>query len=100
VSCTAGTCAIHPPGEVENAIFLIRGTTHTGKQFLAKDFRDAMFGPGQPLDAAKYYLILPDAIGLGGSSKPSDGLHDRFPRYGYKDMVAAEERLVTIKRLN
>jgi len=67
----------------------------TGKEFLAKDFRDAMFGPDQPLDAAKYYLILPDAIGLGGSSKPSDGLHDRFPHYGYKDMVAAEERLVT-----
>jgi homoserine O-acetyltransferase len=82
-------------GEVENAILLIHGTTNTGEQFLAKDFRDAMFGPGQPLDAAKYYLILPDAIGLGGSSKPSDGLHDRFPRYGYKDMVAAEERLVT-----
>ena len=82
-------------GEVENAILLIHGTTGTGKQFLAKDFRDAMFGPDQPLDAAKYYLILPDAIGLGGSSKPSDGLHDRFPRYGYKDMVAAEERLVT-----
>ena len=82
-------------GEVENAILLIHGTTGTGKQFLAKDFRDAMFEPDQPLDAAKYYLILPDAIGLGGSSKPSDGLHDRFPRYGYKDMVVAEERLVT-----
>ena len=82
-------------GEVENAILLIHGTTKTGEQFLAKDFRDAMFEPDQPLDAARYYLILPDAIGLGGSSKPSDGLHDRFPRYGYKDMVAAEERLVT-----
>jgi homoserine acetyltransferase len=80
---------------VKNAVLLIHGTTGTGKEFLAKGFRDAMFGPGQPLDAAKYYLILPDAIGLGGSSKPSDGLHDRFPRYGYKDMVAAEERLVT-----
>ena len=54
-----------------------------------------MLQPDRPLDAARYYLILPDAIGLGGSSKPSDGLHDRFPRYGYKDMVAAEERLVT-----
>jgi hypothetical protein len=48
--------AIHPPGEVENAILLIHGTTHTGKQFLAKDFRDAMFGPGQPLDAASTTL--------------------------------------------
>jgi len=84
-----------PAGEVKNAVLLIHGTTGTGKDFLAQGFRNAMFGPGQPLDAAKYYLILPDAIGLGGSSKPSDGLHDRYPRYGYKDMVAAEERLVT-----
>jgi homoserine O-acetyltransferase len=82
-------------GEVKNAVLLLHGTTGTGKEFLAQGFRDAMFEPGQPLDAAKYYLILPDAIGLGGSSKPSDGLHDRFPHYGYKDMVAAEERLVT-----
>jgi len=82
-------------GEVENAVLLIPRTTGTGKQFLTKDFQDAMLQPDRPLDAARYYLILPDAIGLGGSSKPSDGLHDRFPRYGYKDMVAAEERLVT-----
>ena len=82
-------------GEVQNAVLLIHGTTGTGKEFLAEGFRDVMFEPGQPLDAGKYYLILPDAIGLGGSSKPSDGLHDRFPCYGYKDMVAAEERLVT-----
>jgi hypothetical protein len=82
-------------GEVKNAVLLLHGTTGTGKEFLAKGFRDAMFESGQPLDAAKYYLILPDAIGLGGSSKPSDGLHDRFPHYGDKDMVAAEERLVT-----
>ena len=61
-----------PAGEVKNAVLLIHGTTGTGKEFLAKGFRDAMFEPGQPLDAAKYYLILPDAIGLGGSSKPSD----------------------------
>jgi homoserine O-acetyltransferase/O-succinyltransferase len=80
---------------VKNAVLLIHGTTGTGKEFLAEGFRDVMFEAGQPLDAGKYYLILPDAIGLGGSSKPSDGLHDRFPRYGYKDMVAAEERLVT-----
>jgi homoserine O-acetyltransferase/O-succinyltransferase len=93
---TIGQPASNPStGEVKNAVLLIHGTTGTGKEFLAKGFRDAMFEPGQPLDAAKYYLILPDAIGLGGSSKPSDGLHDRFPRYGYKDMVAAEERLVT-----
>jgi len=93
---TIGQPARNPStGQVQNAILLVHGTTGTGKDFLANDFRDAMFGPDQPLDAAKYYLILPDAIGLGGSSKPSDGLHDRFPHYGYKDMVAAEERLVT-----
>jgi homoserine O-acetyltransferase/O-succinyltransferase len=82
-------------GEIKNAILLIHGTTGTGREFLADGFRDAMFETDQPFDAAKYYIILPDAIGLGGSSKPSDGLHDRFPRYGYKDMVTAEKRLVT-----
>jgi homoserine O-acetyltransferase/O-succinyltransferase len=93
---TIGQPARNPAtGQVQNAILLIHGTTGTGKEFLAKDFRDAMFEPDQPLDATRYYLILPDAIGLGGSSKPSDGLHDRFPHYGYKDMVTAEERLVT-----
>ncbi|MBV9488911.1 MAG: alpha/beta fold hydrolase [Verrucomicrobia bacterium] len=101
---TIGRPARNPAtGEVENAVLLIHGTTGTGKGFLAEDFREAMFQPGQPLDPARYYSILPDAIGLGGSSKPSDGLHDRFPHYGYHDMVAAEQRLVTdglgIKRL-
>jgi hypothetical protein len=77
---TIGQPANHPStGEVKNAILLIHGTTGTGKEFLAKGFQEEMFEPGQPFDAAKYYLILPDAIGLGGSSKPSDGLHDRFP---------------------
>jgi homoserine O-acetyltransferase len=93
---TMGQPARHPvTGEVQNAVLLVHGTASTGKMFLAKSFREAMFQPGQPLDSTKYYVILPDAIGLGGSSKPSDGLHDRFPRYGYKDMVAAEQRLVT-----
>lgn len=82
-------------GEIQNAVLLLHGTTGTGKEFLEKGFREAMFEPGQPLDASKYYLILPDAIGLGGSSKPSDGLHDRFPHYGYQDMVVGEQRLVT-----
>ncbi|MBV9999019.1 MAG: alpha/beta fold hydrolase [Verrucomicrobia bacterium] len=82
-------------GEVRNAVLLIHGTTNTGTMFLADSFKGVMFQPGQPLDSTKYYLILPDAIGLGGSSKPSDGLHDRFPHYGYKDMIAAEQRLVT-----
>jgi homoserine O-acetyltransferase/O-succinyltransferase len=82
-------------GHVRNAVLLLHGTSSTGDSFLAQGFRSAMFGPGQPLDASKYYLILPDSIGLGGSSKPSDGLHARFPHYGYHDMVAAQEQLVT-----
>ncbi|MBV8900972.1 MAG: alpha/beta fold hydrolase [Verrucomicrobia bacterium] len=93
---TIGQPARNPAtGEVQNAVLLIHGTTSTGKMFLTRSFQEAMFQPGQPLDSTKYYLILPDAIGLGGSSKPSDGLHDRFPHYGYKDMVVAEQRLVT-----
>ena len=82
-------------GRTKNAVLLIHGTSVTGSAFLANGFRSAMFGPGQPLDANKYYLILPDCIGLGGSSKPSDGLHDRFPHYRYNDMVVAQEQLVT-----
>jgi homoserine O-acetyltransferase len=93
---TIGQPARNPgTGEVQNAVLLIHGTTNTGKMFLTESFREAMFQAGQPLDSTKYYLILPDAIGLGGSSKPSDGLHDRFPHYGYKDMVVAGQRLVT-----
>jgi homoserine O-acetyltransferase/O-succinyltransferase len=82
-------------GHVQNAVLLLHGTSSTGDAFLADGFRSAMFGPGQPLDVSKYYLILPDSIGLGGSSKPSDGLHGRFPRYGYHDMVEAQKQLVT-----
>ena len=82
-------------GEVQNAILLLHGTSSTAAAFLADGFRSAMFGPGQPLDASKYYLILPDSIGLGGSSKPSDGLHAHFPHYGYTDMVEAQKQLVT-----
>jgi homoserine O-acetyltransferase/O-succinyltransferase len=82
-------------GHVKNAVLLLHGTSSTGDAFLAEGFRAAMFGAGQPLDASKYYLILPDSIGLGGSSKPSDGLHARFPHYGYHDMVEAQKQLVT-----
>src|ERR1700683_3737621 len=86
---------ISSSGHVQNAVLLLHGTSSTGDAFLAQGFRSPMFGPGQPLDASKYYVILPDSIGLGGSSKPSDGLHDRFPHYGYQDMVAAQKQLVT-----
>jgi homoserine O-acetyltransferase/O-succinyltransferase len=82
-------------GHVTNAVLILHGTGGTGKQFLAPQFRDVLFHEGQLLDTSKYYVILPDDIGHGRSSKPSDGLHARFPHYGYTDMVTAEYRLVT-----
>src|SRR5947209_10244434 len=77
------------------AVLILHGTTGSGAQFVRPEFSGELFGPGQPLDAAKYFLVLPDGIGHGQSSKPSDGLRAKFPRYGYLDMVEAEYRLVT-----
>ena len=82
-------------GVVTNAILVLHGTGGTGAQFVGRTFAGELFGPGQPLDASRYYIILPDDIGHGQSSKPSDGLHTKFPRYAYADMVEAEHRLVT-----
>ncbi|HEX2476137.1 MAG TPA: alpha/beta fold hydrolase [Lacipirellulaceae bacterium] len=82
-------------GVVRNAILILHGTTGSSAQFLRPEFADELFGPGQPLDATRYYLILPDNIGHGESTKPSDGLRGRFPRYGCRDMVAAQHRLLT-----
>ena len=82
-------------GRVTNAVVIMHGTTGTGQQFLSELFGGHLFGPGQALDAAKYYLILPDAIGHGLSSKPSQGLRMRFPQYTYDDMVTANHRLLT-----
>jgi homoserine O-acetyltransferase len=82
-------------GMVRNAVLIMHGTGGTGGQFTGRNFAGELFGPGQALDAAKYFIILPDDIGHGGSSKPSDGLRTKFPRYGYVDMVTAEHRLVT-----
>ena len=73
----------------------MHGTGGSGKQFLSPAFRDVLFGPGQLLDTRKYFVILTDDIGHGGSSKPSNGMHMRFPHYDYYDMVSAEYRLVT-----
>ena len=87
---TLGTLA---PGRC-NAALLLHGTTGSGRQFLQPAFADAMFGSGGPLDASEHFIILPDAIGHGGSSKPSDGMGRSFPRYGYADMVAAQHCLV------
>ena len=75
-------------------VLVLHGTTGTGKGMLSDGFAGALFGPGQPLDASRHYLIMPDSIGAGGSSKPSDGMRAKFPRYNYDDMVEAQYRLV------
>jgi homoserine O-acetyltransferase len=82
-------------GVVRNAVLIMHGTTGSGKGFLSEQFGGHLFGPSQLLDATKYYIILPDAIGHGKSSKPSDGLHMRFPKYTYDDMVRADHLLLT-----
>jgi homoserine O-acetyltransferase len=82
-------------GVVRNAILILHGTTGSGAQFLRPEFAGVLFGPGQPFDVSRYFVILPDGIGHGHSSKPSDGLHATFPNYGYRDMIEAQYRLVT-----
>ena len=92
---TIGTPQRDGAGVVRNAVLILHGTGGTGRQFLAPNFADVLFGPGQILDGSTNYIILPDGIGHGGSSKPSDGLHARFPRYTYADMIEAQYRLLT-----
>jgi len=84
-----------PSGMVRNAILIMHGTGGSGAQFIRPEFAGVLFGPGALLDATRYFMILPDDIGHGQSSKPSDGLRAKFPHYGYLDMVDAEYRLVT-----
>jgi homoserine O-acetyltransferase len=84
-------------GMVRNAVLIMHGTGGAGTQFLSQQFAGVLFGPGQLLDATRYFIILPDGIGHGNSSKPSDGLHARFPHYTYDDMVAAQYQLITSK---
>jgi homoserine O-acetyltransferase len=93
---TIGTPQRDAEGHVTNAVLLLHGTGGTGKQFLVAHFAGVLFGPGQLLDVSKYYVILPDDIGHGKSSKPSDGLRARFPHYDYDDMVRAEQLLVSV----
>ncbi|HEY9104522.1 alpha/beta fold hydrolase [Chitinimonas sp.] len=82
-------------GKVSNAVLIMHGTGGTGGQFIRPEFAGELFRAGGLLDASRYYLILPDGIGHGQSSKPSDGLKVSFPRYGYEDMVLAQYRLLT-----
>ncbi|HEV2104873.1 MAG TPA: alpha/beta fold hydrolase [Candidatus Eisenbacteria bacterium] len=82
-------------GDVANAVLILHGTSGSGRQFLAPQFAGVLYGPGAPFDTTRTYVILPDGIGHGRSSKPSDGLHARFPHYDYDDMVAAQHALLT-----
>jgi homoserine O-acetyltransferase len=81
-------------GEIDNAVMVLHGTGGDGKQFLRPQFADELYGPGQPLDIRRYWIILPDNIGHGHSSKPSDGLRMRFPKYDYADMVEAQRGML------
>jgi len=84
-------------------VLILHGTSGSGAGFLTPAFAGELFGPGQPLDATKYFIILPDNAGAGKSSKPSDGMRTKFPRYNYDDIISAHHRLVTeglgVKRL-
>jgi homoserine O-acetyltransferase/O-succinyltransferase len=91
---TFGTPERDAQGRVTNAVMLLHGTTGSGSQFLAPQFAGVLFGPGQLLDVTRYYVVLPDNIGHGKSSKPSDGMHAHFPQYDYDDMVAAQHELL------
>jgi homoserine O-acetyltransferase len=90
---TLGTPRRDAAGKVVNAVMILHGTGGDGTTFLRPIFGGELFGPGQPLDASRYFIILPDGIGHGHSSRPSDGLRAHFPRYDYADMVDAEHRL-------
>ncbi len=92
---TLGTPRKDARGTVRNAVMVLHGTGGSGRSFLSATYAGELFGPGKLLDSSRYYIILPDGIGHGGSSKPSDGDHARFPKYGYTDMVAAQYRLLT-----
>jgi homoserine O-acetyltransferase len=97
---TVGRARRDEGGKVLNAVLILHATTGSGAQFVGDGspthpFAGELFGEGQPLDAGRYYVIIPDTIGHGKSSRPSDGLHAKFPRYGYDDMVRAQHRLLT-----
>jgi homoserine O-acetyltransferase len=92
---TLGKAVQDAKGVTQNAILIMHGTTGSGAQFIRPEFAGELFGAGQPLDATKFFIVLPDDIGHGNSSKPSDGMRGKFPRYGYRDMVEAEYLLLT-----
>jgi homoserine O-acetyltransferase len=91
---TIGTPKRDASGIVRNAVLIVHGTGGTGAAFLSQSFGGELFGAGQVLDALRYFIILPDGIGHGKSSKPSDGMHARFPKYNYDDMVRAQHAML------
>ncbi len=91
---TLGRLRRDAAGHALNAVLILHGTGGTGRQFLVPQFANELYGPGQPLDTTRYFVVLADGIGHGRSSKPSDGLRARFPHYDYDDMVAAQHRLL------
>ena len=92
---TLGELRRDASGHATNAVLILHGTGGDGQSFLRPQFAGELFGPGQPLDVGRYFVILPDGIGHGRSSKPSDGAHARFPEYAYTDMVLAQYQLLT-----
>jgi homoserine O-acetyltransferase/O-succinyltransferase len=91
---TLGKIETDATGKVTNAVLILHGTTGSGGQFTRAEFAGELFDKDQPLDATKFFIVLPDGIGHGKSTKPSDGMHAKFPRYGYNDMVEAQYRLL------
>ena len=91
---TLGTPHRDARGQIDNAVMVLHGTGGSGHQFFRPSFADELYGPGQPLDLASHYVILPDSIGHGKSSKPSDGLRMAFPKYDYADMVLGQKRML------
>ena len=92
---TLGKPQTDAQGKTTNTVLIMHGTTGSGAQFIRPEFAGELFGKDQPLDATKFFIVLPDGIGHGKSSKPSDGMHAKFPRYGYRDMIEAQYRLLT-----
>ncbi len=94
---TLGTPQKNKNGQVTNAVIINHGTGGSNTQFLSHGFAGVLFGKGQLLDAEKYFIVIPDNVGHGASSKPSNGLHAKFPHYCYHDMIDTQYRLLTEK---
>src|SRR5947199_3281899 len=92
---TLGKPQTDAQGKTTNTVLIMHGTTGSGAQFIRPEFAGELFGKDQPLDATKFFIVLPDGIGHGKSSKPSDGMRAKFPRYSYRDMIEAQYRLLT-----